>query len=275
MDSTKNSDEGSPQRPGSGDTATSGLASTGFLTGRKVLVTGAASGIGRACADGFAAAGAEVYVVDRAGEAAKEVAEAIGGTALVADLSEADAVDALPDDADIVVNNAGLQHVAPLHEFPPERFALIQRVMVEAPFRILRRTLPHMYARGWGRVVNISSVHGLRASAYKSAYVTAKHALEGLSKVVALEGAAHGVTSNCISPGYVRTPLVEEQIAHQALAHGIPAADVVDQVFLDRTAIKRLIEPPEVAEAALWLCAERSGYITGTSIPLDGGWTAH
>lgn len=275
MDSTKNSDEGSPQRPGSGNTAASGLASTGFLTGRKVLVTGAASGIGRACADGFAAAGAEVYVVDRAGEAAKEVAEAIGGTAVVADLSEADAVDALPDDADIVVNNAGLQHVAPLHEFPPERFALIQRVMVEAPFRILRRTLPHMYARGWGRVVNISSVHGLRASAYKSAYVTAKHALEGLSKVVALEGAAHGVTSNCISPGYVRTPLVEEQIAQQALAHGIPAADVVDQVFLDRTAIKRLIEPPEVAEAALWLCTERSGYITGTSIPLDGGWTAH
>ncbi|MCX4913208.1 MULTISPECIES: 3-hydroxybutyrate dehydrogenase [unclassified Streptomyces] len=275
MDSTKSSDEGSPQHHGPGDTAASGLASTGFLTGRKVLVTGAASGIGRACADGFAAAGAEVYVVDRAGEAAKEVAEAIGGTAVVADLSEAEAVDALPDDADIVVNNAGLQHVAPLHEFPPERFALIQRVMVEAPFRILRRTLPHMYARGWGRVVNISSVHGLRASAYKSAYVTAKHALEGLSKVVALEGAPHGVTSNCISPGYVRTPLVEEQIAQQALAHGIPAADVVDQVFLDRTAIKRLIEPPEVAEAALWLCTERSAYITGTSIPLDGGWTAH
>lgn len=165
--------------------------------------------------------------------------------------------------------------MSPLCTSSPERFALIQRVMVEAPFRILRRTLPHMYARGWGRVVNISSVHGLRASAYKSAYVTAKHALEGLSKVVALEGAPHGVTSNCISPGYVRTPLVEEQIAQQALAHGIPAADVVDQVFLDRTAIKRLIEPPEVAEAALWLCTERSAYITGTSIPLDGGWTAH
>ncbi|MFJ1608600.1 3-hydroxybutyrate dehydrogenase [Streptomyces sp. NPDC088253] len=274
MDSTKSSDESPPQYPGPGDTAVSGLASTGFLAGRKVLVTGAASGIGRACAEGFAAAGAEVYVVDRAGETAKEVAESIGGTAVVADLSEAEAVDTLPDDADIVVNNAGLQHVAPLHEFPPERFALIQRVMVEAPFRILRRTLPHMYAHGWGRVVNISSVHGLRASAYKSAYVTAKHALEGLSKVVALEGAPHGVTSNCVNPGYVRTPLVEKQIADQALAHGIPAADVVDQVFLDRTAIKRLIEPAEVAEAALWLCTERSGYITGSSIPLDGGWTA-
>ena len=275
MDSTKSSPEGSPQHPGPGGTAASCLAPTGFLTGRKVLVTGAASGIGRACAEAFAAAGAEVYVVDRAAEAAKEVAEAIGGTAVVADLAEAQAVDALPDDADIVVNNAGLQHVAPLHEFPPERFALIQRVMVEAPFRILRRSLPGMYDRGWGRVVNISSVHGLRASAYKSAYVTAKHALEGLSKVVALEGAAHGVTSNCINPGYVRTPLVEEQVAQQALAHGIPASEVVDQVFLDRTAIKRLIEPAEVAEAALWLCTERSGYITGTSLPLDGGWTAH
>ncbi|MFB7509301.1 3-hydroxybutyrate dehydrogenase [Streptomyces broussonetiae] len=275
MDSAKNSAEGSTQHPEAGDAAAAGLASTRFLTGRKVLVTGAASGIGRACAEGFAAAGAEVYVVDRAAEAAKELAEAIGGVAVVADLSETDAVDALPDDADIVVNNAGLQHVAPVHEFPPERFTLIQRVMVEAPFRILRRTLPHMYARHWGRVVNISSVHGLRASAYKSAYVAAKHALEGLSKVVALEGAPHGVTSNCINPGYVRTPLVEEQIANQALAHGIPATQVMDQVFLERTAIKRLIEPTEVAEAALWLCTERTGYLTGGSIPLDGGWTAH
>ncbi|MEU8687422.1 3-hydroxybutyrate dehydrogenase [Streptomyces sp. NPDC048665] len=275
MDSAKSSAEGSTQHSEAGDVTASGLASTRFLTGRKVLVTGAASGIGRACAEGFAAAGAEVYVVDRAAEAAKEVAETIGGIAVVADLSEADAVDALPDDADIVVNNAGLQHVAPVHEFPPERFTLIQRVMVEAPFRILRRTLPHMYARQWGRVVNISSVHGLRASAYKSAYVAAKHALEGLSKVVALEGASHGVTSNCINPGYVRTPLVEEQIANQALAHGIPAAQVMDQVFLERTAIKRLIAPAEVAEAALWLCTERTGYLTGGSIPLDGGWTAH
>jgi 3-hydroxybutyrate dehydrogenase len=275
MDSAKSSPEGSPQHPGPGHATGSDLARTRFLTGRSALVTGAASGIGRACAEALAAAGAEVYVVDRAADAAKEVAETIGGIAVVADLSEADAVEALPDDADIVVNNAGLQHIAPLHEFPPERFTLIQKVMVEAPFRILRRTLPHMYGQGWGRVVNISSVHGLRASAYKSAYVTAKHALQGLSKVVALEGAAHGVTSNCINPGYVRTPLVEEQIANQALAHGIPAADVMDQVFLERTAIKRLIEPAEVAEAALWLCSDRSGYITGSSIPLDGGWTAH
>ncbi|MFG2821120.1 3-hydroxybutyrate dehydrogenase [Kitasatospora sp. NPDC048365] len=245
------------------------------LAGRTALVTGAASGIGRACAEAFAAAGARVYVVDLAAEPAKRLADAIGGTAVVADLSDPDAVEALPDDADIVVNNAGLQHVAPLHEFPVERFALIQRVMVEAPFRILRRTLPHMYAQDWGRIVNISSVHGLRASAFKSAYVTAKHGLEGLSKTVALEGAPYGVTSNCINPGYVRTPLVEKQIAAQALAHGIHEDEVVEQIMLDRTAVKRLIEPDEVAQLALWLCSPAASYITGASLPVDGGWTAH
>jgi 3-hydroxybutyrate dehydrogenase len=266
--------EGSPAAP----PATAGTnAPVGgrFLAGRTALVTGAASGIGRACAVALAEAGATVYVVDIAADAAKEVAADIGGVCCVTDLADPDAVDALPDDADIVVNNAGLQHIAPVHEFPPERFALIQRVMVEAPFRILRRTLPHMYGNGWGRVVNISSVHGLRASPYKSAYVVAKHALEGLSKTVALEAAAYGVTCNCISPGYVRTPLVEDQIATQAAAHGIPEAQVLDRVMLERTAIKRLIEPAEVAAAALWLCSPHTGYITGVSLPVDGGWTAH
>lgn len=260
--------------PGPRDIGDAPSVGARFLAGRTALVTGAASGIGRACAVALAAAGAGVYVVDRAAEAVKRVAEEIGGTAYVVDLSHPDAVDTLPDDADIVFNNAGLQHIAPIHDFPPERFALIQRVMVEAPFRILRRTLPHMYASGWGRVINISSVHGLRASPYKSAYVAAKHALEGLSKVVALEGAPYGVTSNCVNPGYVRTPLVEDQIAAQALAHGISAADVVKLVMLERSAIKRLIEPEEVAEAALWLCTSHSGSITGVSLPLDGGWTA-
>ncbi|MEW2517231.1 3-hydroxybutyrate dehydrogenase [Actinacidiphila alni] len=246
-----------------------------FLTGRTALVTGAAGGIGRACAVALARAGAAVHVVDIAADAAKEVAAEIGGTCWVTDLADPDAVDALPADADIVVNNAGLQHIAPLQDFPPERFALIQRVMVEAPFRILRRTLPHMYAGGWGRIVNISSVHGLRASPYKSAYVVAKHALEGLSKTVALEGAEHGVTSNCVNPGYVRTPLVEDQIATQAVAHGIAESEVVEKVMLERTAIKRLIEPDEVAAAVLWFCSPHTGYITGASLPVDGGWTAH
>ncbi|MFD0528059.1 3-hydroxybutyrate dehydrogenase [Kitasatospora arboriphila] len=254
---------------------TSATAPRLALRGRTALVTGAASGIGRACAEAFAAAGARVYVVDVAAAPAEELAGRIGGVAVVADLSDPQAVEALPDDADIVVNNAGLQHVAPLHEFPTERFALIQRVMVEAPFRIIRRTLPHMYGNEWGRIVNISSVHGLRASAFKSAYVTAKHGLEGLSKTAALEGAPHGVTSNCINPGYVRTALVERQVAAQALAHGIREDEVVEQIMLDRTAVKRLIEPDEVAQLALWLCSPSASYITGASLPVDGGWTAH
>ncbi|MFD7733167.1 3-hydroxybutyrate dehydrogenase [Kitasatospora phosalacinea] len=246
-----------------------------FLTGRRAMVTGAAGGIGRACAVALAAAGAHVYVVDLAAGPAEELAGAIGGTAHVADLSDPEAVDRLPADSDIVVNNAGLQFVAPVHDFPVERFTLMQRVMVEAPFRIVRATLPHMYERGWGRIVNVSSVHGLRASAFKSAYVTAKHALEGFSKVTALEGAPYGVTSNCVNPGYVRTPLVEDQIAAQALAHGIPVGEVVERILLDRTAVKRLIEPDEVAQAVLFLCGAHTGCVTGTSIPLDGGWTAH
>ncbi|WP_405936564.1 3-hydroxybutyrate dehydrogenase [Streptomyces sp. NBC_00726] len=245
------------------------------LAGRTALVTGAASGIGRACAQALAAAGAQVHVVDRAAEAAERLAKEIGGTPWVVDLSEPDVVDTLPADVDVVVNNAGIQHVAPVHAFPPDRFALIQRVMVETPFRVLRRTLPGMYERGWGRVVNISSVHGLRASPYKAAYVTAKHALEGLSKVVALEAAEHGVTSNCVCPGYVRTPLVENQIADQARTHGISEDEVVGQVMLERSAVKRLIEPADVAEAVLWLCGPRTGHITGSSLSMDGGWTAN
>ncbi|MFF9219086.1 3-hydroxybutyrate dehydrogenase [Streptomyces viridosporus] len=245
------------------------------LTARSALVTGGGSGIGKACAVALAAAGATVHVVDRDAEAAKAVAAEIGGEAHIADLADPAAIDALPAEIDILVNNAGLQHVAPVTEFPPERFALIQQVMVTAPFLLMRRSLPHMYARGWGRVINISSVHGLRASAYKSAYVAAKHALEGLSKVVALEGAPHGVTSNCVNPGYVRTPLVENQIRDQAEAHGISPENVLTDVLLTRSPIKRLLEAEEVAAAALWLCADHSSYISGTSLPLDGGWGAN
>ncbi|WEH39025.1 3-hydroxybutyrate dehydrogenase [Streptomyces sp. AM 2-1-1] len=245
------------------------------LTSRTALVTGGGSGIGKACAAALAAAGATVHVVDRDAEAAERVAAAIGGVVHVADLADPAVIDTLPSGIDILVNNAGLQHVAPLTEFPPERFAHIQQVMVTAPFLLMRRCLPYMYARGWGRIINISSVHGLRASAYKAAYVTAKHALEGLSKVAALEGAPHGVTSNCVNPGYVRTPLVENQIRDQAAAHGISRADVLADVLLTRSPIKRLLEADEVASAALWLCADHSSYITGASLPLDGGWGAN
>jgi 3-hydroxybutyrate dehydrogenase len=245
------------------------------LHGRTALVTGAGSGIGRACATRLAAGGAHVLVVDVDEPAAKEVAAAIGGRAVTADLAEPDAVDALDERVDILVNNAGLQHVAPLPEFPPERFAHLQKVMVEAPFRLVRRVLPHMYEQGWGRVVNISSVHGLIASPFKAAYVTAKHALEGLSKVVALEGAGRGVTSNCVDPAFVRTPLVDKQIADQAAVHGISESEVIEKIMLERAAIKRLIAPDEVAELVAYLCTPAADLITGASIPLDGGWTAH
>jgi 3-hydroxybutyrate dehydrogenase len=245
-----------------------------FLDGRRALITGGASGIGRACAIRLAEAGASVVVVDRDAEGAKRVAETVGGQAVAVDLSDLDAVDALDLDVDVLVNNAGLQHVAPLHEFPVDRFSFILRLMLEAPFRLVRGALPHMYERGWGRVVNISSVHGLRASAYKSAYVTAKHGMEGLSKVIALEGAPHGVTSNCVNPAYVRTPLVEGQIADQAKAHGLSEDKVVEQVMLVRAAVKRLIEPEEVADAVAFLCSPAAASMTGSSFVMDGGWTA-
>ncbi|WP_405679107.1 3-hydroxybutyrate dehydrogenase [Streptomyces sp. NBC_01511] len=242
--------------------------------GRTALVTGGGGGIGRACAEALAEAGALVHIVDRDADAAKTVAAGIGGVSHTVDLADSGAIGRLPADVDILVNNAGLQHVAAIEDFPPDRFELIQKVMVTAPFLLIRHCLPHMYAGGWGRVVNISSMHGLRASAFKSAYVAAKHGLEGLSKVAALEGAPHGVTSNCVNPGYVRTPLVEGQIAAQAAAHGIPPDDVVSDVLLDRSAIKRLIEPAEVAAVCVWLCGPNTGYITGSSLPVDGGWSA-
>ncbi|MGW6532309.1 3-hydroxybutyrate dehydrogenase [Streptomyces venezuelae] len=244
------------------------------FTGRSVLVTGGGSGIGRACAEAFAAAGALVHVVDVDAEAAKAVADAVGGVPHAVDLTDAAAIPGLPTAVDILVNSAGTQHIAPIEEFDPDRFDHLQRLMVTAPFLLLKHCLPYMYGRGWGRVVNISSVHGVRASPFKSAYVAAKHGLEGLSKVAALEGAPHGVTSNCVDPGYVRTPLVESQIADQAAVHGIAPRDVVSDVLLDRSAIKRLIEPAEVAEIALWLCGPHTGYVTGASLPVDGGWGA-
>lgn len=244
------------------------------LDWKHAVVTGGASGIGLAIAGAFADAGARVTIADLDGAAAERAAAALGGEAWTVDLGDVAALADLRLDADILVNNAGLQHVSPIEEFDPARFSLLLRVMLEAPFLLIRAALPGMYERGWGRVINVSSVHGLRASPYKSAYVAAKHGLEGLSKVTALEGGPHGVTSNCINPGYVRTPLVERQIADQARVHGIPEDEVVDRIMLTESAIKRLVEPAEVASLARWLAGEDSRMVTGASYTMDGGWSS-
>jgi len=244
------------------------------LGGRRALVTGGASGIGLACAKEFAARGAHVTIADLQAESAHAAAAEVGGEAWVVDLSDTRAQEGLSLDIDILVNNAGVQTVAPVHEFDPERWRFMHRLMVESPFLLIRAALPGMYARGHGRIVNISSAHGLRASPFKSAYVSAKHALEGLSKTTALEGGPHGVTSNCINPAYVRTPLVEQQIADQARIHGIAESEVVSQIMLTESAIARLIEPEEVAALAAWLASDRAGMVTGASYTMDGGWTA-
>ncbi|MEU2725499.1 3-hydroxybutyrate dehydrogenase [Streptomyces smyrnaeus] len=258
------------------------------LSGCTALVTGAAGGIGRACAVRLAAAGARLRAVDLDPEGLKSLAEEVAGAGGAAgrepvelhplDLTAPaglDAAERAADGADVLVNAAGTQLVRPIEKFPPEVFHRMLTLMLEAPFRTTRGALPHMYARGWGRIVHISSVHGLRASAYKSAYVAAKHGLEGLSKTTALEAAPHGVTSNCVNPAYVRTPLVERQIADQAEAHGIPADRVVTDIMLADSALKRLLEPWEVAEAVAYLCTPAAAFLTGSALPLDGAWSAH
>ena len=244
------------------------------LEGRRALVTGGASGIGLACAHEFANRGAHVIIADLNADAATDAATAVGGEPWVVDLSDTTALDDLTLDVDILVNNAGIQRVSPITEFDPDTFRLLLRLMLESPFLLIRAALPAMYERGWGRIVNISSAHGLRASAFKSAYGSAKHGLEGLSKVTALEGAPHGVTSNCINPAYVRTPLVEKQIADQAKVHGIPESEVVEKIMLTETAVKRLVEADEVASLAGWLVSDKAGMVTGASYTMDGGWTA-
>ena len=250
------------------------MMSSSILTGRRAVVTGAASGIGEACARALADRGATVVVADRDEEGARRIAAEIGGEAWTIDLADLDALAEVDLTADILVNNAGIQTVSPIVDFDPARFRLIIDLMLVSPFLLTRAVMPGMIGRGWGRVVNISSVHGLRASAFKSAYVSAKHGLEGLSKVTALEGGPHGITSNCINPGYVRTPLVEKQIADQARVHGIPEDEVVERIMLTESAIKRLVEPTEVASLAAWLCSDEAGMVTGASYTMDGGWSA-
>lgn len=243
------------------------------LDGLRALVTGGASGIGEATVRELAARGAHVTIADIDAQAAGSLASQVRGTSWVVDLTDPTALTDLTLDVDILVNNAGFQVVSPIEAFPPEAFRRILSLMVEAPFLLIRAALPGMYSRGFGRIINVSSVHGLRASKNKAAYVAAKHGLEGLSKVAALEGGPFGVTSNCVNPAYVRTPLVDMQVSDQARTNKITEDEVVDQVFMSRNAIKRFIEPVEVARLVSWLASHDAGMVTGASYTIDGGFT--
>jgi 3-hydroxybutyrate dehydrogenase len=250
------------------------------LSGRTALVTGAASGIGLAVARRLHAAGARVVVTDRDGDALAAVEQELGTSAIAADLSDRGEVARLVAEAgpvQILVNNAGLQHVSPVDEFPEEAWDLLLAVLLTAPFLLTKAFLPGMIEASFGRVLNIASVHGLIASPYKAAYVSAKHGLLGLTKTVALEAAARcsDVTAHAICPTFVRTPLVEGQIADQARAHALDEERIVADVLLERNAVKRLLEPDDVAAAAEFLCGPGAWAMTGSVFPLDAGWLAH
>jgi 3-hydroxybutyrate dehydrogenase len=253
------------------------------IEGKVAIVTGAASGIGLAIARDFAKQGIRVTLSDidvAGGQAA--AAELPGARFQAADMTKSADIERLVADTiaaegqvDILVNNAGIQYVAPITEFPEAKWRQIIDLMLTAPFLLTKAVLPEMYTRKWGRIINIASVHALRASAFKSAYVSAKHGLLGLTRVTALEGAEHGVTCNAICPSYVRTPLVEKQIADQARVHGIPESEVVEKIMVAEAPIHRLLEPEEVAQLVTYLCTDAASGITGSAQSIDCGWTAH
>lgn len=252
------------------------------LEGKVAIVTGAASGIGLAVARDLAQRGVRVTLSDidvERGQAA--TAELQGARFQEADMTNGEALQHLVAETiatekhvDILVNNAGIQYVSPITEFPEAKWRQIIEIMLTAPFLLTQAVLPGMYTRNWGRVINIASVHALRASPFKAAYVAAKHGLLGLTRVTALEGAERGVTCNAVCPSYVRTPLVEKQIADQARVHGIPESEVVEKIMVTESAIHRLLEPEEVAQFVTFLCSNAASGITGSAQVIDCGWTA-
>ena len=259
-----------------------------FLKGKSAIVTGSTSGIGLAIATALAREGAAVMINGFGEPAAIEVerarlADLSGATALYdpADLTDPAAIDALAGRAqdelggpDIIVNNAGMQHVAPIEAFPPDLYEQIIALNMSAAWYLTRAVLPGMKARGWGRIISTASAHSLVASPNKSAYVMAKHGLAGMTKTVALEVATTGITVNCISPGYVWTPLVENQIPATMQARGLTREQVIDDVLLAAQPTKKFVQPDEVAALALFLCRDEAGSITGANYSIDGGWTA-
>ena len=252
------------------------------LTGRVAVVTGGASGIGRAIATALAADGATVVVADRDEANAQAVATGLlHATAHVVDLSDTGACRAMIEAVirrhgrlDILINGAGFQHMAPVVDFPLERWDAMLQTMLTAPFVLSQAVLPAMMQRGWGRIINIGSIHSVVASPNKAAYIVAKHGLLGLTRAVALEAGPYGVTCNVVCPAYVRTPLLEAQIAAQAAAAGIPEDEVVDRIMLAGSAIPRLLEADEVAAYVRFLCSDAAAGITGSAQMIDGGWTA-
>ncbi len=258
------------------------------LKGRAALVTGSTSGIGLAIARALAAHGADVMLNGfgdaDAIEAIRAGLEADHGVRAChdgADLTRPEAVTALVGrtqaefgSLDILVNNAGIQHVAPVEDFPPERWDMILALNLSAAFHAVRAAVPGMKARGWGRIVSTASAHSLVASPYKSAYVTAKHGLAGFTKTIALELATHGITANCISPGYVWTPLVERQIPDTMAARGLSREAVINEVLLAAQPTKAFVTVEQVAALALFLCSDEAAQVTGANLSMDGGWTA-
>jgi 3-hydroxybutyrate dehydrogenase len=248
---------------------------------RVAIITGGAGGIGRAIGVALRRAGHQIVVADRHAGAAQAVAAELEGLAVTVELADAASCRELVAQTithfgrvDILINNAGYQHIAPIEEFPDDVWNDMLAVMLTAPFLLTKAVWPHMKAQRWGRIVNLGSIHSVRASPYKVGYITAKHGLLGLTRTAAREGGEFGITVNAILPSYVRTPLVEGQIADQARTRNLPADEVVEKVFLAQAAIKRLIEPDEIGSLAAYLCSEAAAPITGVDWPIDVGWTA-
>jgi 3-hydroxybutyrate dehydrogenase len=258
------------------------------LTSRNAVITGSTSGIGLAYAKALAAAGANV-MINGFGEPAdieKErsaIAHDFGVTALYssADMTKPDQIKGMVDEAtaklgsvDILINNAGIQYVAPIEDFPIEKWDQIIAINLSAAFHAIRAAVPGMKAKGWGRIISTASAHSLVASPFKSAYVTAKHGIAGLTKTVALEAATHKITANCISPGYVWTPLVENQIPDTMKARHLTRDQVINDVLLESQPTKEFVTPEQVAALAVFLCSDDAAQINGSNLSIDGGWTA-